>query len=118
MMIATYQTKDRGLQILKLLKQHGPLSFRGLLKMIEPKIKDRRLHGSLRILLKNGFIKKRQERVFRGSGVFYQLRQEGVVHDKLSSILKCPPSELLQPFFRSRELMHTEACALLAHLLG
>ena len=113
----TFQTKDRGLQILKLLKLHGPLSFRGLKHMVEPEIKDRRLNGSIAILVKNGFIRKRQERVFRGAGVFYQIAQELKTREKVASILSCPPNELLQPFFRSRELIHTEACALLVHSL-
>ena len=117
-MIRSFQIKERGLQILKLLKLHGPLSFRGLKAMVEPEIKDRRLHSSLARLTKNGFIRRRQERVFRGTGVFYQLRQEDEVREQIALVLKCQPDELLQPYFRSRELMHTEACALLAHRLG
>ena len=116
-MIGAFQIKNRGLQILKLLKLHGPLSFRGLKFMIEPPIKDRRLHESLGKLLKNGFIRRRQERVFRGTGIFYQLTQEVKTREKVASVLMCLPDTLLQPFFRSRELIHTEACAFLVYRL-
>ena len=109
--------KDRGRRILELLKLHGPLSFRGLKIMIEPKMQDRRLHDAIARIHRNGLIEKRQERVFRGAGVFYQISQHKNSESKLVEILKCTPSDLKQPYFRTRELMHTEACALWAYWL-
>ena len=111
------QTKDRGIQILRLLKQHGPLSFRALKHMIEPQIKERKLHNCIARLVKNGLILRRQERVFRGTGVFYQLTQDIQSREKIAIILKCRADDLSQAFFRSRELLHTEACAFLVHRL-
>ena len=86
--------------------------------MLEPTIKDRKLHNCIARLVKNGLISKRQERVFRGTGVFYQLTQDPRGRENVAIVLKCSTAELLQPFFRSRELLHTEACALLVHRLS
>ena len=113
-----FQIKDRGIQILGLLKQYGPLSFWGLQSMIDPPMKDRRLYGSLAILVKHGLITKRLERCLRASGVFYQLNQDEEIQKQIASVLKCSANELRQPYFRNRELIHTEACALLVYKLS
>jgi hypothetical protein len=113
----SFQLKSRGIQILNLLKQNGPLSFRGLKEMIKPEIKDRRLHSSLARLSKNGLVKKRHEKVFRGAGVYYQLVQNILARERLALVLGCSSKDVHQSFFRSRELMHTEACALWADRL-
>jgi DNA-binding HxlR family transcriptional regulator len=116
-MSESFQLKNRGIQILKILKDNGPLSFRGLKTIISPEIKDRRLHGSLARLVVKGLVTKRQERVFRGAGVFYQLTQNDSLRERIAFLLGCSTVDLRQPFFRSRELMHTESCALWAHKL-
>ena len=109
--------KDRGRRILQLLKLYGPLSFRGVKAMIEPKMQDRRIHDAIARIYRNGLIEKRQERVFRGAGVFYQLSQHRKSVEKLTDLLQCCSNELKQPYFRSRELIHTEACALWTYQL-
>ena len=116
-MAASLQLKAQGIHILKLLKQNGPLSFNGLMQMVEPTMKARKLHLSLSRLAKSGMITKRQERVFRGAGVFYQLSQRQLERDKIAGVLDCSSEMLLQPFFRSRELIHSEACSLWANRL-
>jgi hypothetical protein len=107
-----FQLKERGIQILSLLKRHGPLSSRGLLQIVSPPIKERRLHASLARMQKIGLITKRMERVFRGSGIFYQISQKSAVSAAIAITLGCEQSELKQPYFVSRELLHSESCAI------
>ena len=114
-MAGTYRIKERGVQILNLLKVHGPLSFRGIKQMLEPEIKDRRLHSALARFVKNKLITKRFEKLFRGYGIFYQLSQSEVSRTKLAQVLQCEPKELAQPDFRSRDLLHAESCAVWLH---
>lgn len=104
----------RSKQVLLLLKEYGPLSFRGLRSMIEPAIKERRLHDTLARLVKRGFVVRRHERLFRGAGIFYQLCQTASARLKMADLLDCSAENLLQPQFRRRELLHAEACALWA----
>ena len=108
---------DRARQILELLKLHGPLSFRALNTMIEPPMKKPRLVDSLARLRKKGFIKRRNINVFGNQSCFHQLEQDEDSIKEISNYLKCSSVELYQPFFRYRELLHTEACALWAHAL-
>jgi hypothetical protein len=109
--------KNRGRSILDLLRRYGPLSFRGVKSMIEPPIKDRRLHDAIARVHRNGFVEKRLERVFRGAGVFYQITQDKKKQTDVASILECRPEDLRQPFFRNRELLHAESCAMWTHSL-
>ncbi len=112
-----FQLKQRGLQILGLLKRHGPLSSRGLLQLLSPPIQERRLHASLARMVKCGLITKRMERLFRGTGVFYQISQKNVVSAAIAVTLGCEQSEVKQPYFISRELLHSESCAMWIHYL-
>jgi DNA-binding Lrp family transcriptional regulator len=115
-MIAKVKCFDRTRQILGLLKNHGPLSFRPLAKMIMPAIKDKKLHASLSRMTKAGLIEKRHERLFRGAGVFYQISQNLTDRKRAATILACSADDLLQPEFRYRELLHTQECAIWGHM--
>jgi len=66
---------------------------------------------------KAGLINKRMERVFRGGGVFYQISQKSVVGAAVAVTLGCTPDEVKQPYFISRELLHSESCAIWIHFL-
>ena len=111
----THYPKGRGLMILRLLKLHGPLSFRAIKSMMEPKMKNRRLHDSIARLKRKGFIDMRYERIFRGSGVFYQVTQDRSKHKEMAGLMGCRPEELNQAHIQLRELLHSENCALWAH---
>lgn len=107
-----FQLKSRGKEILSLLKRHGPLSFRCIKELIQPGMQEKKIRLSLSRLCKSGLIVRRQERIFGGAGTFYQLNQFEKVRALVASVLGCNSSELLQPYFKSRELLHSEACAI------
>lgn len=102
----------RSKQVLCLLKEYGPLSFRALKSMMEPKISDPRLHEVLWRMKKNNFVSLRHERLFRGAGVFYRLPHEEIARARIAEFIGCNPEDLLQPYFQQRELLHAELCAL------
>lgn len=105
---------SRGRSILQLLKNHGPLSSKAITKIIKPPMKNKRVLGSLLCLSKNNLIEKRYEKIFRGSGTFYQLSQDKESRERISKMIDCQPDELFQPHFRYRELLHNESIALCA----
>ena len=117
-MSGTFRIKERGVQILNLLKEFGPLSFRGIKQMLEPEIKDRRLHSALARFVQNKLIVKRFDKLFHGYGIFYQLSQCDASKTKLAQILNCEVKAISQPYFRSRDLLHAEACALWQYKLA
>ena len=75
---------DRGKQILKLLALHEPLSVRGLSQMLEPQIDPRRLRDALSRLYAKNLITKRNDRVFGGSGTFYQISRDQKARERIS----------------------------------
>ena len=96
------QLKGPGIEILSILKRHGPLSFRGIKQLIKPGRQERKLHLSLARLCKSNLVVKREERIFRGAGTFYQINQDEKYRDRIGIVLACNSNDLLQPFFRSR----------------
>lgn len=107
----------RSIQVLNLLKEHGPLTSRAISLLIKPAINSRQLKRLLARLQKNGFVIRRQGKVFAGRGSFYQINQDESVHGELSKILNCNPEALMQVGFRRREILHNDECALLSSSL-
>lgn len=117
-MIAVPRKKpDRARHILQLLAQHGPLSHSALKQMLSPPVQSRRLHDAIARLERKGFVSKRNEKVFGRHGIFYQLNQDSRALEAASQFLNKPVSDLAQPHFRYRELLHSESCALWSHEL-
>lgn len=103
---------QRGGQILRILKSYGPLSLKGISEIIAPAMKERRLQDSLKRLVAKGFVTKRFEKLFGRAGIFYQLSQDERYFEEIAKLLQCQPSDLKQPQFRYRELIHSQECAL------
>lgn len=102
----------RAIEILGILKANGPVSFKTLMKLVDPPMKEKKLRMALSRLLKKDVIQKRNERVFGGHGTFYQISQGRRDRENAAEILGCPSKYLEQPEFRYRELLHNDACAL------
>ena len=107
----------RAKEILCYLKEHGPLSFRALKKMVSPPMHDNALRAAIIRLMQKQIVKKRYENLFRNQGVFYQLSQNKESMQIASRFLNCAIDELRQPDFRYRELLHTQECGMWAHKL-
>ena len=107
----------RSKEILSLLSLYGPLSSRTLMNLMTPAIKERRLLDSLARLKRKEFIQSRFEKVFAGTGTFYQITQAEDARSMVSKILNCNAEYLKQPQFSYRELLHSQSCAVWCHYL-
>lgn len=101
----------RGPQILKTLVQHGPLSTRGLSVVLEPPIFRVRLFEALERLCRRRLVVRLHPNLFRGAAVYYQINQRRKFWPEIAAIVGCSENRLHQPHFRSKELHHSEACA-------
>ncbi len=107
----------RGPQILLTLAEHGPLSARGLTRMLTPTIQRKKLNEALGRLLRRNLIIKLHARLFGDGGIFYQINQNPKVWGEVSLMTGLATKSLFQPQFRSVELIHSEACAIWATAL-
>jgi len=111
----------RAIEILDILRNNGPLSFRGIAKLVNPPMVELQLRLALIRLNKRNLIKKRNEKIFGGHGTFYQIPQTRNEKGKVADFLQMPAHYLDQPDFRYRELVHNEDCAMwintIKHLL-
>ena len=105
---------DRGKQILKLLALHEPLSVRGLSQMLEPQIEPRRLRDALSRLYTKNLITKRNDRVFGGSGTFYQISRDQKARERISELTGLDSQILDRNHPRHTELLHWELCSVFA----
>lgn len=101
---------SRGPQILALLAEYGPLSTKGLETIIRPKISRRRLQEALFRLYEKGLVIKRFE-ASPFSRQYYELSQTDKVRDEVHKLTGISQDRLIQPYFRSQELLHNEECA-------
>jgi hypothetical protein len=99
--------KARGMEILKILKRHGPLSIGVLKRMTEPPMNTRRLRRSLAILNRKKLIKKR---FVSQNKVFYQLSQDIEDRKNAAAILGCGPDDLYQLLISRQDWIHNECC--------
>lgn len=102
----------RAIEILDLLRNNGPLSFKGIAKLVRPPMSEHKLRMALIRLSRKDLIRKRNEKVFGGHGTFYQIPQTRLEKAKVADYLNLPVQYLDQPDFRYRELVHNEDCAL------
>lgn len=109
-MYKTIPAHTRGPQILSLLHEYGPLSVKGLETIIRPKMTKRRLQEALLRLYEKGLVIRR----FEGSKFsrqYYELSQADRSRDIVHEMTGIERNLLLQPYFRSQELLHNEECA-------
>src|ERR1035437_1633321 len=106
--------RKRGLEILCLLKDHGPLSIDILQRMTLPPMKKKRLRESLNILRQKDFVVSRS--VSR-TKTFYQLSQRINDRERAAWFLGCEPADLYQPLIRRQDWIHHECCEYWIHLM-
>jgi hypothetical protein len=106
--IVSYQ---RRLQVFKILKEHGPLSIRGIEACIEPPIKRKKLREVLNRLHKRGLLRKRFDKTLGGAGVSYQIAQDPATRAIIGELISVDPITLHQPYYRPRTFVHSEGCA-------
>ncbi|MBX9767281.1 MAG: hypothetical protein K2X47_08430 [Bdellovibrionales bacterium] len=102
----------RGPQILNLLLQHGPLSHKALLEIMEPSISLRRLQVATKRLREKGLIHRRERGLPENVGHLFELSQTKESIAVLSDILDINAERLKPGFFRSQDLLHSQDCAL------
>lgn len=100
----------RAPQILSLLNEYGPLSVKGLQAIIKPQITKRRLQECLLRLYQKGLVIRRFE-ASPFSRQYYELSQSDNIRGEINRLTGIPQDRLLQPYFRSQELLHNEECA-------
>jgi hypothetical protein len=103
----TKKNRSRGREIIQLLFDHGPLSFGALSRMINPKMRPKKLKETLLRLRRKGFL---ATRYFGEIKVFYFVSQQHANRIQLSKLLKCRPTQLIQPVSSRRDWIHSEAC--------
>lgn len=102
----------RAIEILRILKANGPVSFKTLLKLVDPPMKEKKLRMALYRLQDKEHIIKRDERIYVGRGYFYQISQDRSDIEKTAKLISCPVNVLQQPHFSYRDLIHNDDCAL------
>lgn len=107
---------SRAPQILFLLYEYGPLSVNGLQTIIRPRITKRRLQECLLRLYQKGLVIRRFE-ASPFSRQYYELSQADETRQRVNELTGIPLDRLLQPYFRSQELLHNEECAFWARYL-
>lgn len=107
---------SRAPQILSLLHEYGPLSVRGLEVMIRPRITKRRLQEALLRLYEKGLVIRRFE-ASPFSRQYYELSQSDMGRHEVHRLTGIAFDRLIQPYFRSQELLHNEECAFWAYYL-
>lgn len=105
--ICPQKNRPRGREIVQLLLEHGPLSFGALNRMIEPRMRKKKLKETLLRLRRKGFVATRYVGEIK---VFYFISQQQANRIQLSKRLNCRPAELFQPPLSHRDWIHSEAC--------
>lgn len=107
----------RAKEILTLLKNHGPLTFKAISLLVEPPMAKRKLEMALARLKNNHLIEVRNEKLLGQKCLIYQAPQFENSRERAAKLLSCHKDEFLQPYFRYRELLHNDGCAILGHKL-
>ncbi len=107
---------SRAPQILFLLNEYGPLSVNGLQTILRPHITKRRLQECLLRLYQKGLVIRRFE-ASPFARQYYELSQADSIRKEINRLTGIPLERLIQPYFRSQELLHNEECAFWAHYL-
>ena len=115
-MTLTSVAHSRAPQILSLLNEYGPLSVKGLQTILRPRITKRRLQECLLRLYQKGLVIRRFEAA-PFARQYYELSQADSLRKEINRLTGIPQEKLIQPYFRSQELLHNEECAFWAHYL-
>lgn len=107
----------RAKEILTLLKDHGPLTAKNISLMVEPPMRNKKIYEALLRLKNRGLVNVRSERIIARGCSIYQLQQDLRARENTSKIIGVHPESLQQPYFRYREILHNDNCAVVAHNL-
>ena len=108
---------ERRAHLLRILADHGPLSIKGVSAFVNPPMTRRRIRDALKRTYKAGLISKRNDRIFGGAAIYYQVSREPKAREEVASILKVHPDTIRTQCPRHQELLHWESCAILTELL-
>jgi hypothetical protein len=114
-MIAPNRHRNRGKEILGLLRRHGPLSADVLLRMTTPPMKKKKLLRSLSILHGRGLTESRR---IGSAQTFYSISQALSSRDQVAVVLECQADDLLQPLLRRQDWIHNQWSEFWIHLLS
>ncbi len=104
----------RGPQILKTLVEYGPMSVRGLSQILEPQIDRKSLRKALNRLTVKKFVEKRNDNLFRGAAVYYEITQNTEYWGDIAKVTGCPGHNMETALVRPAECFHSEVCAVWA----
>jgi hypothetical protein len=107
---------SRRANILRLLAEHGPISIRGLKAILEPRIDPRNLRVALQRLGKYGFVTKKNDRLFGGSGIYYEITRDSKVYNQLVELELLPKNLPAPPRIHRPYMIHSECCAIWTEL--
>ncbi|MBX9767611.1 MAG: hypothetical protein K2X47_10105 [Bdellovibrionales bacterium] len=116
-MIGRLKQQPRGMQILKILGEHGSLSVRGLSEIVKPAMARRKLQECLQRLTQKRYVTKRNDTLFGGTAVFYQLTSDKLLLAQIALITDMDLEKFPPPKIWSAELLHSESCAVLCEKL-
>lgn len=102
----------RGPDVLRVLKDHGQLSISTLEKMIEPKMRKKKLRRALARLLDKGLIERR-----KSDRTYYFISQAPFARRACSNLLGGQPDDFLQPLLKRSDWHHQELCEYWAFIL-
>lgn len=97
----------RDKEILRLLKDHGPISIEMLHRMTEPPMPKKNLRQSLGILKRKFLIDAVS---FNAQTTYYQISQALPSREKSASLLHCNPDEIERPLLRKQDWFHNQWC--------
>jgi hypothetical protein len=102
-------------QVLRLLKEHGPVSIDLLHRMTEPPAPKTNLRQSLSILKKKGLVNSVS---IDSQKTFYHLSQAKPDREAVADMINVNAETLSQPLLRKQDWMHNQWCEYWIHLLS
>lgn len=97
----------RGKEVLRLVKEHGPVSIDMIQKMLESEVSKKSLRKSLRILRGKNLI----ESISTNShSTFYLIAQGITSRSRSADLLECDPESIKSPLLRRQDWMHNQWC--------
>lgn len=109
---------QRRVQVFEILKEHGPLSIRGIEACLQTPIRRKKLQEVLNRLHRRGLLRKRFDKALGGGGVSYQIAQDPTTRAIVGELLDVVPEALHQPQYRHRTFIHSENCAVWFEILS
>lgn len=97
----------RGKEILRVIKDHGPLSIDLLHRMVQPQMSKKNLRKSLQVLKRKNLV---EPALSTTNSPFYMTSQSCPSRQCTSQILDCNPDDIKQPLLRKQDWFHNQWC--------